>query len=87
MKKQSRRNSPQTLKPKWLWKPSGTSMRWLKLAVKYDINPVMISKWKGELLENIAAAPEKKDGTGKAIRRHAGTLCTDRPVRRSRMSA
>lgn len=30
-----------------------------ELAKKFDINPVMISKWKAELLDNISAAFEK----------------------------
>ncbi len=28
--------------------------------MKFDVNPVMISKWKAEFLENIAAAFRKK---------------------------
>ena len=36
-----------------------------ELAVKFDVNPVMISKWKAEFLENAAAAFEKKDAVEK----------------------
>ena len=36
-----------------------------ELAKKFDVNPVMISKWKAEFLENMAAAFEKKDAVEK----------------------
>jgi transposase len=66
MKKQSRRKFSADFKAKVALEAVVRNQHTLaELAVKYDINPVMISKWKGELLENIAAAFEKKDGTEK----------------------
>ena len=60
MKKQSRRKFSADFKAKVALEAVRNQHTLAELAVKYDVNPVMISKWKSELLENIAAAFEKK---------------------------
>jgi transposase-like protein len=60
MKKQSRRKFSADFKAKVALEAVRNQQTLAELAVKYDVNPVMISKWKSELLENIAAAFEKK---------------------------
>ena len=65
MKKQSRRKFSADFKAKVALEAVRNQHTLAELAVKYDVNPVMISKWKGELLENIAAAFEKKDSAEK----------------------
>ena len=65
MKKQSRRKFSADFKAKVALEAVRNQQTLAELAVKYDINPVMISKWKSELLENIAAAFEKKGAAEK----------------------
>jgi transposase len=60
MKKQSRRKFSADFKAKVALEAVRNQQTLAELAVKYDVNPVMISKWKSELLENVAAAFEKK---------------------------
>jgi len=65
MKKQSRRKFSADFKAKVALEAVRNQQTLAELAVKYDVNPVMISKWKSELLENIAAAFEKKGAVEK----------------------
>ena len=65
MKKQSRRKFSADFKAKVALEAVRNQQTLAELAVKYDVNPVMISKWKSELLENIAAAFEKKGAAEK----------------------
>ncbi len=79
MKKQSRRKFSADFKAKVALEAVRNQQTLAELAVKFDVNPVMISKWKAEFLENIAAAFEKKKRLRKGVRRYPGTLCPDRP--------
>lgn len=65
MKKQSRRKFSADFKARVALEAVRNQHTLAELAVKYDVNPVMISKWKSELLENIAAAFEKKGAVEK----------------------
>jgi transposase-like protein len=65
MKKQSRRKFSADFKAKVALEAVRNQQTLAELAVKYDVTPVMISKWKSELVENIAAAFEKKNSTEK----------------------
>ncbi len=65
MKKQSRRKFSADFKAKVALEAVRNQQTLAELAVKFDVNPVMISKWKSELLENIAAAFEKKGAAEK----------------------
>jgi transposase-like protein len=65
MKKQSRRKFSADFKAKVALEAVRNQQTLAELAVKYDVNPVMISKWKSELLENISAAFEKKEAVEK----------------------
>jgi len=65
MKKQSRRKFSADFKAKVALEAVKNQQTLVELAVKFDVNPVMISKWKAEFLENMAAAFEKKDAVEK----------------------
>lgn len=65
MKKQSRRKFSTDFKAKVALEAVKNQQTLAELAVKFDVNPVMISKWKAEFLENMAAAFEKKDAVEK----------------------
>jgi transposase len=65
MQKQTRRKFSPTFKAKVALEAVKNQQTLAELAKKFDINPVMISKWKAELLENISAAFEKKDAVEK----------------------
>lgn len=65
MKKQSRRKFSAEFKAKVALEAVKNQQTLAELAVKFDVNPVMISKWKAEFLENMAAAFEKKDAVEK----------------------
>jgi transposase len=60
MKKQSRRKFSAEFKAKVALEAIKNQQTLAELAVKFDVNPVMISKWKAEFLENMSAAFEKK---------------------------
>ena len=59
MQKQTRRKFSSTFKAKVALDAVKNQQTLAELAKKFDVNPVMISKWKAELLENISAAFEK----------------------------
>ncbi|MHA4807363.1 transposase [Flavitalea flava] len=63
MKKQSRRKFSADFKAKVALEAVKNHQTLAELALKFDVNPVMISKWKSEFLENMAAAFEKKGAT------------------------
>jgi len=65
MKKQSRRKFSADFKAKVALEAIKNQQTLAELAVKFDVNPVMISKWKTEFLENMAAAFEKKGAAEK----------------------
>jgi transposase-like protein len=65
MKKQSRRKFSADFKAKVALEAIKNQQTLAELAVKFDVNPVMISKWKAEFLANMAAAFEKKDAVEK----------------------
>lgn len=59
MKKQSRRKFSAEFKAKVALEAIKNQQTLAELAVRFDVNPVMISKWKAEFLENMSAAFEK----------------------------
>ncbi|HWB92022.1 MAG TPA: transposase [Puia sp.] len=65
MKKQSRRKFSADFKSKVALEVVKNQQTLAELAKKFDVNPVMISKWKAEFLENMAAAFEKQDAVEK----------------------
>jgi transposase len=65
MKKQSRRKFSADFKAKVALEAIKNQQTLAEMAVKFDVNPVMISKWKSEFLENMAAAFEKKEAIEK----------------------
>ena len=65
MKKQSRRKFSADFKAKVALEAIKNQQTLAELAVKFDVNPVMISKWKAECIENMAAAFEKKGSAEK----------------------
>jgi transposase-like protein len=56
MQKQTRRKFTATFKAKVALEAVKNQQTLAELAKKFDVNPVMISKWKAEFLENMAAA-------------------------------
>ena len=65
MKKQTRRKFTPEYKAKVALEAAKEQMTLSELAKKFEVNPVVISRWKSEFLSNIAAAfndkPEQKD--------------------------
>lgn len=61
MKKQTRRKFSSTFKAKVALEAVKNQQTLAELAKKFEVNPVMISKWKSEFLENMSAAFEKPD--------------------------
>ncbi|MHA4810294.1 transposase [Flavitalea flava] len=60
MKKQTRRKFSSTFKAKVALEAVKNQQTLADLAKKFEVNPVMISKWKAEFLENMSAAFEKE---------------------------
>jgi transposase-like protein len=56
MNKQSRRKFSPEFKAKVALEAAKEQMTLAELAKKYEVNPVVISRWKSEFLANIAAA-------------------------------
>ena len=63
MKKQTRRKFSPASKAKVALEAVKIQQTLAELAKKFEINPVMISKWKAEFLENISATFEKSEET------------------------
>lgn len=61
MKKQSRRKFSPTFKAKVALEAVKNQQTLAELANKFELNPVMISKWKAYFLENMSAAFEKSE--------------------------
>ena len=59
MKKQTRRKFNPAFKAKVALEAVKNQKTLAELAKEFDINPVMISKWKAEFLENLSATFEK----------------------------
>jgi transposase len=65
MQKQTRRKFSPGFKAKLALEAVKNQQTLAELAKKFDVNPVMISKWKAEFLENMAAAFEKSGSPDK----------------------
>ena len=65
MKKQTRRKFAPSFKAKVALEAIKNHQTLSELATKFEVNPVMISKWKAEFLENMASVFEK--GTSSSI--------------------
>ena len=63
MKKQTRRKFSASFKARVALEAVKNQQTLAELAVKFEVNPVMISKWKAEFLENMSAAFEKEDSS------------------------
>jgi len=63
MKKQTRRKFASDFKAKVALEAVKNQLTLAELAKKFDVNPVMISRWKAELLTNMGSVFEK---SGKA---------------------
>jgi transposase-like protein len=67
MTKQTRRKFTATFKAKVALEAIKNQQTLAELSKKFDVNPVMISKWKAEFIENMGAAFEKKSDEEKEI--------------------
>ena len=65
MKKQTRRKFSAEFKAQVALEAIKNQQTLAELAVKFDVNPVMISKWKAEFQENMASVFQKKGVTEK----------------------
>jgi transposase len=63
MQKQTRRKFSPVFKAKVALEAVKNQQTLAELAKKFDVNPVMISKWKAEFLQNMGAAFEKSAST------------------------
>ena len=63
MKKQTRRKFDPSFKAKVALEAVKNLQTLAELAKKFEVNPVMISKWKAEFLENMGAAFEKSNSS------------------------
>ena len=59
MKKNTRRKFSSSFKAKVALEAVKNQQTPAELAKKFEVNPIMISRWKSEFLENMAAAFEK----------------------------
>jgi transposase-like protein len=59
MKKNTRRKFAPAFKAKVALEAVKNQQTLAELAKKFEVNPIMISRWKAELLENMGAAFEK----------------------------
>jgi len=65
MKKQSRRKFSAEFKTKVALEAVKNQQTLAELSAKFEVSPGVISRWKGELLENLASTFEKKEGSEK----------------------
>jgi len=63
MKKQTRRKFSPAFKAKVALEAVKNQQTLAELAKKFDVSPVMISKWKAEFLENLSATFERSEST------------------------
>lgn len=61
MKKQTRRKFSPAFKAKVALEAVKNQQTLSELANKFDVNPVVISKWKAEFMENLSATFEKSE--------------------------
>lgn len=61
MKKQTRRKFSAAFKAKVALEVVKNQQTLAELAKKFEVNPVMISKWKAEFLENLSATFEREE--------------------------
>jgi transposase-like protein len=61
MKKQTRRKFSAAFKAKVALEAVKNQQTLAELAKKFELNPVMISKWKAEFLENLSATFEREE--------------------------
>jgi transposase len=61
MKKQTRRKFSPAFKAKVALEAVKNQQTLAELSKKFDVSPVMISKWKAEFLENLSATFERTD--------------------------
>ena len=59
MKKQTRRKFSSSFKAKVAFEAAKNQVSLADLAKKFEVSPVVISRWKAELMNNMAAASEK----------------------------
>lgn len=64
MKKQTRRKFSAAFKAKVALEAVKNQQTLAELAKKFEVNPVMISKWKTEFLENLSATFEREESAG-----------------------
>ena len=64
MKKQTRRKFSAAFKAKVALEAVKNQQTLAELAKKFEVNPVMISKWKAEFLENLSATFEREESAG-----------------------
>lgn len=64
MKKQTRRKFSSAFKAKVALEAVKNQQTLAELAKKFDVNPVMISKWKAEFMENLSATFEREEPAG-----------------------
>ena len=67
MTKQTRRKFTGAFKAKVALEAIKNQQTLAELSKKFDVNPVMISKWKAEFIENMGAVFEKKNTEEKEI--------------------
>ena len=65
MKKQSRRKFSAEFKAKVALEALKNQQTLAELSTKFEVSPVIISRWKGEFLQNLSATFEKKEGVEK----------------------
>ncbi|KXK38292.1 MAG: transposase IS3/IS911 family protein [Bacteroidetes bacterium OLB9] len=63
MKKQTRRKFSPAFKAKVAFEAAKNQSTLAELAQKFDLNPVVISKWKAEFLKNMSATFERPGST------------------------
>lgn len=61
MKKQTRRKFSSVFKAKVALEAVKNQQTLAELTKKFEVNPVMISKWKSEFLENLSATFEREE--------------------------
>ena len=61
MKKQTRRKFSPAFKAKVALEAVKNQQTLAELAKKFEVNPVMISKWKAEFMENLSATFEREE--------------------------
>jgi transposase-like protein len=64
MKKQTRRKFSAAFKAKVALEAVKNQQTLAELAKKFEVNPVVISKWKAEFLENLSATFEREESAG-----------------------